>query len=126
MAGALCAEEAFRCLQHGVRARSDRLVDKQDSIDGRISHGGPSIPFLSAHRGVDQLRQMHAPLDRNVVLEAYLRGDAQSQALSELGTQESRCAVQARLDTLQGFRVCRSREEYFRIVEIVCDRDSTE
>src|SRR6267143_3608004 len=47
MAGALRAEEAFRSLQHGVRARSDRLVDEQDSIDGRISHEGASIPFLS-------------------------------------------------------------------------------
>src|SRR6266850_755808 len=46
MAGALCAEEAFRCLQDGVRARSDRLVDKQDSIDGRLSHEEPQSPFF--------------------------------------------------------------------------------
>src|SRR6266581_3616560 len=74
--------------------------------------------LLAGDRSVDQLRQVHAALDRKVVLEAYFRCDAKSQALSELGSQESRRAMETRLDRRQGFRIGQSREENFGIGKI--------
>src|SRR5256885_12100146 len=83
-------EQALCSLQHGIRARSRRLVDEEHPADRRlsISHGG-SIRFLAGDCRVDQLREMHASLDREVVHKADFRGDAESQALSELDAQES-------------------------------------
>src|SRR5882762_10569488 len=57
-----------------------------------------SIRFLAGLRGVDQLREAHAPLDRNVVLEADRRSDSEAQALSELDPQESCRARETGLD----------------------------
>src|SRR5713101_2495962 len=74
--------------------------------------------LLAGERSIDQLRQVHAALYRNVVLEAYFRGDAESEALSELGSQESRRAIETRLDRRQGFRIGQGREEDFGIGKI--------
>src|ERR1700693_3577744 len=74
--------------------------------------------LLAGDRSADQLRQLHAALDRSVVPEAYLRGDAKSQALSELGSQESARAIETRLDRRQGFRIGQSREENFGVGKV--------
>src|SRR5258708_30625007 len=70
MAGALCAEEAFCSLQHGGGARSDRLVEMQNSTAGPISPARTPIPFLSAHCRRHQPRATHPSPDRNVLFEA--------------------------------------------------------
>src|SRR5256885_13269608 len=92
-------EQALRSLQYRIRARSCRLVDEQHPVDWRVrvSHGS-SIRFLSGDCRIDQLRETRASLDRSVVHEAYFGGDAESQAPPELNPQESRRAIETRLD----------------------------
>jgi hypothetical protein len=69
---------------------------------------------------------MHAPLDRNIVLEVYFRGNAEFQTLSELRAQESRRAPQTRLYPRQGFRAGQGREENLRVGKVGGDFDPGE
>src|SRR6266849_4806754 len=70
------------------------------------------VGFLSGDRGVYQLRQPHAALDRSVVMEPQLRGDAQLQAPGELRAQESCRAREPRFGLGEGFGVAERGEKH--------------